>query len=522
MNKMNLKLFKSLLLIVCLLVSINVSAYNFEEDGIYYEITSSQTVSITYRQLWEADYSGVVQIPETVSHSGTIYTVTAIGAAAFQVCTGLTSVSIPNSVTKIENSAFYGCSALVEITFPNSVNSIGDGVFSGCSSLAEVTFGNGVAKIGVTAFSDCKALTSLVIPNNVVSIDSHAFAHCENLTELTISDGTSVLDLNFIPGADTFEGCPIEKLYLGRDLGYSYTYSPFREIQSLKSVVVGDDVTFIGDMAFYDCNNLTEVVIGNSVTSIGNGAFSECTNLTKVVIPNSVSSVLDDAFRDCSNLEEVTFGSGLMNISFYSFAGCNSLTSVTFPNSVVSIQQGAFDGCTNLTEVVFSDGTDLLKVAPSAFDGCPIEKLYLGREYSVLYSYSPFWEKTSLKNVVIGDLVTLLDDYAFGGCTSITSVTSLNPIPPTISNDATFDNITYQNATLYVPLGSKSSYQQAPYWKNFFNIQEEGTDGVNVIAIGKQERDVIYTLNGVRLHTAKPSDLPTGIYVVNGKKYIVK
>ena len=522
MNKMNLKLVKSLLVIVCLLVSVNVSAYDFKEGGFYYEITSSQTVSVTYNQLWGADYSGVVQIPETVSSKGTTYTVTAIGASAFQVCTGLTSVSIPNSVTKIENGAFYGCSALVEITFPNSVNSIGDMVFYGCSSLAEVTFGSGVAKIGVNAFSDCKSLTSLVIPDNVVSISSHAFANCENLTELIISDGTSVLELNFIPGADTFSGCPIETLYLGRDLGYSYTYSPFREIQSLKSVVVGDEVTFIGGMAFYECHNLTEVVFGNGVTSIGNGAFSGCTNLTKVVIPNSVSSVLDDAFYGCSNLEEVTFGSGLMNIGFHSFAGCNSLTSVTFPNSVVSIQQGAFQGCTSLTEIVFSDGTDLLKVAPSAFDGCPIEKLYLGREYTVFYPYSPFWNKTSLKNVIIGDLVTLLDDYAFGGCTSITSVTSLNPVPPMISNDATFDNITYQNATLYVPLGSKYSYQQAPYWKNFFNIQEEGIDGVGIIITDKQEKNEIYTLGGVKLNTTKLSDLAKGIYIVNSKKYVVK
>ena len=520
--KMNLELFKSLFVIVCLLLSVNASAYDFEEDGFYYEITSSQTVSITYNRLWEADYSGVVQIPETVNRGGTTYTVTAVGAAAFQVCTGLTSVSIPGSVTIIENGAFNGCSTLVEITIPNSVNSIGDGAFSGCSSLMDVTFGSGVSKIGVTAFSACKALTNVVIPNNVVSIDSHAFVDCENLTELTISDGTSVLDLNFIPGADTFEGCPIEKLYLGRNLGYSYTYSPFREIQSLKSVVVGDKVTLIGDMAFYDCNNLTEVAIGNGVTSIGSGAFSGCINLTKVVIPNSVSSVLGDAFFGCSNLEEVTFGSGLTNIGSYSFAGCNSLTSVIIPNSVVSIEQSAFYDCTSLTEVVFSDGTDLLKVAPSIFDGCPVEKLYLGREYTVFNSYSPFWEKTSLKNVIIGGKVTLIDDYAFGGCTFITSVTSLNPVPPTIYIDATFDNITYQNATLYVPLGSKSSYQQAPYWKNFFNIQEEGTDGVNAITIDKQERNVIYTLNGVRLDTAKPSDLPTGIYVVNGKKYIVK
>jgi hypothetical protein len=107
--------------------------------------------------------------------------VTSIGGGAFQNCSGLTSVTIPNSVTKIEGSAFSGCSGLTSITIPSSVTTIGYGTFYGCSSLASVTIPSSVTSIGDVVFWGCSGLTSITIPSSVTTIGNEAFSSCSNL-----------------------------------------------------------------------------------------------------------------------------------------------------------------------------------------------------------------------------------------------------------------------------------------------------------------------------------------------------
>ncbi len=133
-----MKKFKSLVLaVIGLLCSLSVSAHDFEVDGIYYNITSStnKTVEVTYRgykyNSYSNEYSGAVNIPESVTYSGSTYSVTSIGEYAFWDCDGLTSVVIPNSVTSIGNAAFRDCSGLTFVEIPNSVTSIGVRAFRG-------------------------------------------------------------------------------------------------------------------------------------------------------------------------------------------------------------------------------------------------------------------------------------------------------------------------------------------------------------------------------------------------------
>ena len=97
---------------------------------------------------------------------------------AFEDCSGLTSVSIPNSVTSIGDYAFFNCSGLTSVTIPNSVTSIGKSAFSNCSSLTSVTIPNSVTSIGDNAFRNCSGLTSVSIPNSVTSIENGAFSGC--------------------------------------------------------------------------------------------------------------------------------------------------------------------------------------------------------------------------------------------------------------------------------------------------------------------------------------------------------
>ena len=129
-------------------------AYDVEVDGIYYNLDkTSKTAEVTSR--YEYPYSGVIEIPSSVTVNDSNYDVTAIGIVAFRNCSGLTSVTIPNSVTTIGDFAFEGCSGLTSVTIPNSVTSIGDYTFSACSGLTSVTIPNSVTSIEEGVFSSC-------------------------------------------------------------------------------------------------------------------------------------------------------------------------------------------------------------------------------------------------------------------------------------------------------------------------------------------------------------------------------
>ena len=134
---MKQKLQKLLIAIAGLLVSVNAFAYDFEKDGIYYNITSEtdRTVEVTYRHYdydYDNDFSGNLIIPAKVIYNGKTYTVTSIGSHAYDDCAGLTSITIPNSVTTIGRYAFSYCDGLTSVTIPNSVTTIGDSAFSSC------------------------------------------------------------------------------------------------------------------------------------------------------------------------------------------------------------------------------------------------------------------------------------------------------------------------------------------------------------------------------------------------------
>ena len=169
---------------------------------------------------------------------------TSIGESAFQGCSSLTSVTIPNSVTSIGYYAFYECSGLTSVSIGNSVTSIGGSAFQGCSSLTSVTIPNSVTSIGGGAFYGCSGLISVTIGNGVTSIGEWAFYGCSGLTSVTIGNGVTSI------GESAFLGC-----------------------SGLSSVTIPNSVTSIGERAFYGCSGLTSVTIGSSVTSIGENAF---------------------------------------------------------------------------------------------------------------------------------------------------------------------------------------------------------------------------------------------------------
>ena len=132
---------------------------------LYYILNvNNKTAEVTYQEEWSStnySYLTAINIPESVEYNSVTYSVTSIGSNAFESCTGLTSITIPNSVTSIGKLAFDGCSGLTSVTIGNSVTSIGYAAFAYCSGLTSITIPNSVTSIGYAAFSHCSGLTSV-------------------------------------------------------------------------------------------------------------------------------------------------------------------------------------------------------------------------------------------------------------------------------------------------------------------------------------------------------------------------
>ncbi len=190
----------------------------------------------------------------------------------------------------------------------------------------------------------------------------------------------------------------------------------FDTCESLTSVTIPNSVESIGDFAFYGCNSLSSVIIGNSVTTIGDCAFYWCESLTSVTIPDSVVSIGDKAFSDCTSLASVTIPDSVTTIGDDAFYGCRSLKSITIPDSVTSIEERAFSDCALLTEINVADKNAMY----SSKNG-----VLFNKDKTTLICYPA---GKSDPSYTIPNSVTTIGEWAFCGCESIASVTIPNSV----------------------------------------------------------------------------------------------
>ena len=396
------------------LVYLNMTEANIVADGEYYLRTSSGKEYLpTENTIGEHMFSSrglqTILLPKSVI---------SIDDQAFSSCRSLNKVVIyENSVKTIGMVAFEYCSSLADIVLPEGVTTIGREAFRSCSSLSHIDLPEGVTTIGHGTFSGCEKLSNVTLPNSLTTIEDFAFSGCNGLTitipdnvesmGILVFDGTG-LDIT-IPGRFlTNMGNPIGldckdvRVTIAEGTTAIEEYA-FRKLPGIVSVTIPESVTSIGHAAFWQCSGLTDIVIPSSVTEIGDDAFSECTNLANVTLPDGLTLIGEGVFKNCTNLKNIIIPNKVTSIEEKTFYNCKELISVVIPNSVKSIGAEAFNGCSALKSIVLPEGMTLIK--KWTFADC-----------------------SSLVDVTIPGTTTTLEFHAFKNCTSLRSVTIPNSV----------------------------------------------------------------------------------------------
>ena len=244
--------------------------------------------------------------------------------------------------------------------------------------------------------------------------------------------------------------------------------------------------------------NVKQVIIDDGVTTIGNSAFSECKSLTSINIPNSVKTIGDYAFSMCTALTSINIPNSVKTIRNSAFSYCTALTSINIPNSVTTIEKGAFSYCYKLKQIDIPNSVTTL--SKDLLSDC-----------------------RALESIRIHKDVVKIEEDAFDGCSNLTNISCKATTPPTCGTDA-FKYVNKSKCKLLVPQASIDAYKVADEWK-YFSYIEATTDITNNV-YNKTELVDVYTIDGTkRLSKASKEEmntLPKGVYIVNGKKFVIK
>lgn len=375
------------------------------------------------------DFAGAYPIPETVEHEGVTYTVTAIGAYAFNGCTGMTGkIVIPTTVTSIGQRAFQGCTGITSAEVPDGIRALPPYVFRSCTNLASVSLPEGLEVILGYALNNCPSLTELTIPSTVIRIDQLALKGTALTTltakmlkpcglagnvfgstsacKLIVPQGTRDAYINNGWTETVFTGGVVED---GQLSGYTE-----EGVRFTARVIEGNDVQiFNGDESgpngqAIDPSTTGPLTIPASfdylgqtyyVKEIGRNAFYQCEGITSVVIPEGVTKVAKWAFLQCIALESVELPASVSEIGEFAFRECK-LSSVELPENLIALGQQAFCKNENLTTITLP--ASLTDIGSDVFSYTNLlSVIALGINPAPLQNESAFWPDQTKKNPVI-------------------------------------------------------------------------------------------------------------------------
>ena len=318
----------------------------------------------------------------------------------FGMQTGLTSINLPETMQYIGAGAFVFCASLTNVILPDSIHTINPG-----------------------AFAYCLGLQTIKLPKNLTSISALMFAECPSLTyvDASYSNITAITDE-----------------FMGQEVGGPFIISGEYGNSHLESInLTGcNNLTNIGDYAFWNCEKLINITIPTSVTNIGENAFYQCRTLNKIVIPSSVTSIGSDAFVRCTNLNSVEFNdnSQLTSIGEDAFYHCENLAIIDFGNDskLTSIEEYAFSYCDNLISVNFGDNSQITDLADYTFYNCKKLTTIDFGDNSKLSTIGDgvFWDCIKLTTVDFGanSILSTMGTNVFYNCNSLTNITIPNSL----------------------------------------------------------------------------------------------
>ena len=376
-------------------------------------------------------------------------------------------ITTNNTVLRFENSDVFGGAVIFSNTyssekgfgtlvFTSDVTAIDEKAFSANYKLAYIALPNSVKSIGDDAFQYCENLTSVTIPNSVKSIGSYAFEDCENLTSVTIGDGVKGIGVYAFDGCTSLTAVHISDIAAWCKIKFydnplSYAGRLYLNGEEVKDLVIPNSVESIGDDAFRGCTSLTSVTIGDGVKSIGESAFYGCENLTSVTIPKSVTSIGAWAFAATDGLKEIKVDKD--NLVYDSRENCNAIIETASNTLIVGCRQ------TIIPNSVESIGD-------FAFSGCSgLTSVTIPNSVESIGECA-FRGCTSLTSVTIGDGVKSIGDYAFQYCDKLKKIYCHAKVVPE-TKSSVFDSTPIEDATLYVPAGSIYAYQSKNPWYDF-------------------------------------------------------
>ena len=446
-----IKVYKSIVLFALIMMSLTAHAA-FTAGGLTYEVTSASTAMVAPR--WPA-YSGDINVPKTVKHDGVTYTVTAIAAKAFMNAEFLTSITLHSSLVEIGANAFENCSKIKSVKVPNTVTSIGARAFAGCTSLSTITLSTALTEVPNGMLDGCASLREVVVPDKVTRISSYAFSR-SSLEKITIGKRVNAIERL------AFEGCTKMKVVHIKDLSAwckidfaTVSDNPLRVARALvlngdtlRYLKIPDGITHIKPFSFVGINSFS-VEFPSTLRSIDLSAFIECYFVKSLVIPNSVTELttenMGSGMYTFPNVERIVVGSGLRAI----------------PNS-------AFYFCYSLKNLLLLDGVE--EIGYDAFKFGHFESLVMPSTLRTLSS--SFASCEQLKSVTLNYNLRKIEGGAFYQCKNLAELHCLMPDPNNVefTGGNHFEGVNTKICTLFVPAESVKKYKNHPMWSAFRHI----------------------------------------------------